>query len=86
MFRNYIFVAISTIFANCTDGEVRLVGGADEREGRVEICINNAWGTVCDSLFGVEDAGVVCQQVGGFYRDGECQKQSYVFYLDGINM
>ena len=61
---------ISIPFANCTDGELRLVGGANESEGRVEVCINNAWGTVCDSLFGVEDAGVVCQQVGGFYREG----------------
>ena len=74
----FSLVAISTLFANCTDGELRLVGGDDESEGRVEICINNAWGTVCDSLFGKEDAGVVCQQVGGFYRDGECQKQFYV--------
>ena len=39
-------------------------------EGRVEICINNAWGTVCDRQFGIEDAGVACLQAGGFYRNG----------------
>ena len=42
------------------------------REGRVEICINNAWGTVCGTLFGREDAAVVCGQLEGFQRDGWC--------------
>ena len=44
---------------------------AGTREGRVEICINNAWGTVCDTLFGREDAAVVCEQLEGFLREGE---------------
>ena len=44
---------------------LRLVGGANVREGRVEICINNAWGTICDDeLFGTQDAIVVCTQMG----------------------
>ena len=38
--------------------------------GRLEICINNAWGAVCnDDLFGVHDAQVACQQVGGYERE-----------------
>ena len=40
-----------------------MVGGANESEGRVEICINNAWGTICDSGFTKEDAKVVCRQL-----------------------
>ena len=44
---------------------------AGTREGRIEICINNAWGTICDNLFGREDAEVVCEQLEGFQRDGE---------------
>ena len=44
---------------------------AGTREGRVEICINNAWGTVCDNLFGREDAAVVCEQLEGFQREGK---------------
>ena len=36
------FLAITTPYANCTDGQLRLVGGTNIREGRVEICINNA--------------------------------------------
>ena len=43
---------------------------AGTREGRIEVCINNAWGTVCDTLFGREDAAVVCEQLEGFQREG----------------
>ena len=44
---------------------------ADTREGRVEICINNAWGTICDTLFGSKEAEVVCGQLEGFQMDGK---------------
>ena len=48
----------------CTTGEVRLVGGTSNAEGRVEICLNDEWGTVCDQMWDVTDAGVVCRQQG----------------------
>ena len=31
--------------------------------GRVEVCINRAWGTICDNGFGTEDAVVICNQL-----------------------
>lgn len=47
----------------CTDGDVRLVGGRVPSEGRVEICYNDHWGTVCDDRWEVVDARIVCAQL-----------------------
>ena len=48
----------------CTNGDIRLQGGANPSEGRVEICNNNQWGTVCDDFWGGPDANVACRQLG----------------------
>ena len=48
----------------CSSGNLRLVGGERENEGRVEICVEGFWGTACDSGWGQEEAMVVCSQSG----------------------
>ena len=49
---------------SCNDGNIRLVGGINELEGRVEICYNKIWGSVCDNSWSTYDANVVCKQLG----------------------
>ena len=47
----------------------RVQDRAEWRSASVEICINNAWGTVCDELFDSLEARVICGQLG-FERRG----------------
>ena len=47
---------------SCSDGDVRLRGGT-EFAGRVEVCDNETWGTICDRGWNYEDARVICTQL-----------------------
>ena len=48
----------------CSNGDVRLIGGINDAEGRVEMCYNNFWGQVCHSSWDITDANVLCRQLG----------------------
>ena len=45
---------------------VRLVEGPSDWEGRVLIFHDHEWGTICNDGWGIEEARVVCKQLG-FY-------------------
>ena len=57
------FVAPDTT-DNCTNGEIELMGGDTEYEGRVEVCYDGIWGSLCPSSWDSNDAKVVCRQLG----------------------
>ena len=53
------------IAAECTNGDVRLVGGSSSNGGRVEFCFDEGWGTVCSGgTWDTIDAQVICRQLG----------------------
>lgn len=67
----------TTELADCAIGGVRFTNFSDNitedsRQGIIQICINNAWGSVCnDNLFDATDAAVFCNQLEGFSGMGK---------------
>jgi len=69
---------------------VRLVDGPTKYEGRVEVYHNGVWGTVCDDGWDLNDAQVVCRELGlgksvaaihqAFYGQGSSR-----IWLDEVN-
>ncbi|XP_011409399.1 PREDICTED: neurotrypsin-like, partial [Amphimedon queenslandica] len=48
----------------CEEGAVRITDGLIENEGRLEVCVDGVWGSVCDDGWDKTDAHVACQQLG----------------------
>lgn len=51
-----------TVDTSCSTGDVRLVGGSNEYEGRVEMCYNQMWGTISQNSF-YDASDIVCKQL-----------------------
>ena len=55
---------LNVTHSNCTDYDVQLVDGPSLSEGKLLICINGVWGTLCNSGIDYIDAGVICLDLG----------------------
>ena len=49
----------------CRHGDIRLVGGYTDYEGRVQVCSNGYWGRVCGYSWNADSAAMVCRQLFG---------------------
>ena len=61
---NMMMLPIAIYEVICNNGDLRLCGGNTELEGRVELCWNETWGTICDGFWSTSDANVACRQLG----------------------
>ena len=57
---NFIFDTL----ALCQNGDIRLAGDSYNNVGRIDLCVNGTWGTICGNGFDSKDASVVCRQLG----------------------
>ena len=71
----HMYAHIFMYIGVCENGSLRLVNssgdtGEDMMSGRIEICWNGVWGTVCNHNWSLLDAAVVCYELG-FSRRSE---------------
>ena len=61
---NVLVTDFSHFSVTCVNGDIRLQNGTQPFNGRLEICLNGTWGTICNNQFGGVDASVACRQLG----------------------
>ena len=74
---NSIILHFVATVQNCTDWDIRLVGGSSPLQGRVEVCYMNQWGTICGYDIVPTVANVICRQLGYSYYNPTVYFSSY---------
>lgn len=59
-----IIMLIICVLFSASNVQLRLAGGLNRYQGRVEIQVFGQWGTICDDSFDVREANVICRQLG----------------------
>uniref|UniRef100_A0AC11EQH6 Uncharacterized protein n=1 Tax=Ovis aries TaxID=9940 RepID=A0AC11EQH6_SHEEP len=78
-------------YISCADSrQLRLVDGGGPCAGRVEILDQGSWGTICDDGWDLDDARVVCRQLGcggalSALQFAELGRGSGPIWLDELN-
>lgn len=72
---------------DCQDGDLRLVGGRNEQEGNLQVCINGVWGSVSQRRrrFNFTEASVACNQLG-YNPTGTTSMNGRTLHLIGVNI
>ena len=64
----------------CANGDLRInstnIPGGSTLAGRLEVCYNNTWGTVCSDGYGPQEAVVACRQMG--FSDAGAHLYKYI--------
>ncbi|KAK9892447.1 hypothetical protein WA026_019899 [Henosepilachna vigintioctopunctata] len=73
---------------NCPSGKigytVRLAGGKNPAEGRIEVGAFGRIGFVCDDKFDIKDANIVCRELG--YNLGAVEVKGNSYYAKNISL
>ena len=70
MFEVIVLIKLN-LFIDCSEGDVRLVGGAHKFQGTVEICLDGSWCLVSQHGWDNRDARIVCRELGGYNPSGK---------------
>ncbi|XP_054884086.1 scavenger receptor cysteine-rich type 1 protein M130-like [Poeciliopsis prolifica] len=84
--------ALMLLLCLCSSDSVRLVPGTNRCSGRLEVKTNQSWSSVCEKDFDLQDAQVVCREIGcvppsvlqgALYGEAEAPVGSREFLCEG---